>query len=114
MANPLLSDRDVEFWLYEVLDAERLCALPWFEGHSRETFDLFLGSCRKLAREQLFPAYKPMDEHGARLENGQVKVHPAMRELWPLMAEMGLVNATRPAAHSMKSARAAFAPILSA
>jgi butyryl-CoA dehydrogenase len=101
MANPLLSDRDVEFLLYEVLHAERLCALPWFADHSRETFDLFLASCRKLAREQLFPAYKPMDEFGSRLENkdgvGRVKVHPAMRELWPRMAEMGLVNATRPA-----------------
>jgi butyryl-CoA dehydrogenase len=41
--------------------------------------------------------YKAMDEFGSRLENGRVRVHPAMRELWPLMAEMGLVNATRPA-----------------
>ena len=97
MANPLLSDRDVEFLLYEVLHAERLCSLPWFSEHSRETFDLFLTSCRKLGREQLFPAYKPMDEFGSRLVNGRVLVHPAMRELWPRMAEMGLVNATRPA-----------------
>ncbi len=97
MANPLLSDRDVEFLLYEVLHAERLCALPWFAEHSRETFDLFLTSCRKLGREQLFPAYKPMDEFGSRLENGRVLVHPAMRELWGRMTELGLVHATRPA-----------------
>ena len=96
MANPLLSDRDVEFLLYEVLDAPALCALPYFADHSRETFDLFLASCRKLAREVLFPAYKPMDEFGAALVDGQVKVHPAMRELWPRFAELGLINATRP------------------
>ena len=97
MANPLLNDRDVEFLLYEVLAAKDLCALPYFAEHSRETFDLFLGSCRKLAREVLFPAYKPMDEFGSTLVNGQVKVHPAMREIWPRFAELGLINATRPA-----------------
>ena len=96
MANPLLNDRDVEFLLYEVLAAKDLCALPYFAEHSRETFDLFLGSCRKLAREVLFPAYKPMDEFGSKLEAGQVKVHPAMREIWPRFAELGLLNASRP------------------
>jgi hypothetical protein len=39
-ANPLLSDRDVDFQLYEVLDAAGLCALPAFSEHSRETFEL--------------------------------------------------------------------------
>jgi alkylation response protein AidB-like acyl-CoA dehydrogenase len=94
--NPLLSDRDVEFLLYEVAHAEALCALPRFADHSRETFDLFLGSARKLAREVLWPAYKPMDEAPPRLEQGQVRVHPAMREIWPRLAELGITCATRP------------------
>jgi len=38
--NPLLRDRDVDFVLYELLDAPSLCALPAFAEHSRETFDL--------------------------------------------------------------------------
>ena len=97
MANPLLRDRDVEFVLYEVLNAEELTALPAFAEHSRETFDLFLGSTRKLAREVLFPAYKPMDEAPPRLENGQVRVHPALREIWPRLAELGIAAASRPA-----------------
>src|SRR5438067_507877 len=97
MANPLVSDRNVEFLLYEVLHVEDLCALPYFAGHGRETFDLVLASARKLAREVLFPAFKPMDEEPPRLERGQVKVHPAMREIWPRMFELGLGSATRPA-----------------
>ena len=97
MTNPLVSDRNVEFLLYEVHHAEELCALPWFEGHGRETFDLVLQSARKLARELLFPAFKPMDEEPPRLENGQVKVHPAMREIWPRLFELGIASATRDA-----------------
>ena len=96
MPNPLVSDRNVEFVLYELLRTEELCRLPYFAGHSRETFDLLLASARKLSREVLFPAFKPMDETPPRLEGGQVRVHPAMREIWPLMAELGLASATRP------------------
>ena len=51
MKNPLVSDRDIEFLLYEVLDAPSLCALPVFAGHDRSTFDLVLASSRRLARE---------------------------------------------------------------
>ena len=40
----------------------RCTALPAFAEHSRETFDLYLQSARRLAREVLFPAYRAMDE----------------------------------------------------
>jgi butyryl-CoA dehydrogenase len=56
-----------------------------------------LASARKLAREVLFPAFKPMDEEPPRLVAGQVHVHPALREILPRMFELGLANATRPA-----------------
>src|SRR5712692_5121414 len=36
-----------------------------------------------------------MDEEAPRLVNGQVRIHPAMREIWPSMFELGLGNATR-------------------
>jgi alkylation response protein AidB-like acyl-CoA dehydrogenase len=97
MANPLLSDREVSFQLYEVHGAADLCRLPAFADHGRETFDLFLASARKIAREVLFPAYRPMDAEPPRLEGGRVRVHPAMKEIWPRLVELGMTNATRPA-----------------
>jgi len=97
MANPLLSDRDVAFQLYEVHGALELCELSYFADHGRETFDPFLASCRKLAREVLFPAYRPMDQEPPRLVDGRVRVHPAMREIWPRLVELGLTCPTRPA-----------------
>jgi alkylation response protein AidB-like acyl-CoA dehydrogenase len=95
MPNPLLSDRNVDFLLREVLDLEALLALPAFAEHSRETFDLYLGSARKLARERLYPAYKPMDEAPPTVVNGELRVHPLMKTLYPRLVELGLLTATR-------------------
>lgn len=94
--NPLLNDRNVEFLLYEVFEAESLCRLPYFADHSRETFDLYLQMCRKFAREVLFPAYKPMDAQAAELVGERIVAHPRMREIYPQLVELGVINATRP------------------
>src|SRR5271155_1759945 len=97
-SNPLLRDRDIDFLLYELLEGEALCDLPAFAEHSRETFDLYLRSARRLAREVLFPAYKPMDETPARLEAGRIVTHPKMKGAWEKLVALGVVAATRPAA----------------
>lgn len=96
MANPLLNDRDVNFLLYEVFSVDKLCALPYFQEHSRETFDLYLDACRKLSREQLFPSYRAIDADPPALIDGQVRVHPRMHGLFAALSQLGVVNATRP------------------
>jgi alkylation response protein AidB-like acyl-CoA dehydrogenase len=99
MANPLLSDRNVDFLLYEVLEADRrLGVLPAFAEHTRETFDLFLASARRLARDVLLPSYRAMDVDPPRLVDGRVHVHPRLREIYPQLVALGLTNATRPTA----------------
>ncbi|WP_438031854.1 acyl-CoA dehydrogenase [Sorangium sp. So ce204] len=96
--NPLIHDRDVEFLLYEVLDAPRLCALPYFADHARDTFDLYLQSCRRFAREVLFPTYRQVDEAPPRFEGGAITVHPAIQRVFRPMVELGVLTAARPAA----------------
>src|SRR4051812_7825035 len=99
MANPLLSDRTVEFLLYEVYDIEsRLGGLPAFAEHGRETYDLFLGSARRLGRELLLPSYRAIDTEAPQLVDGRVRVHPRLREIYPQLVALGLTNATRPVA----------------
>jgi butyryl-CoA dehydrogenase len=98
MENQLLSDRNVDFLLYEVLGAERLCELAAFREHGRETFDLFLASARRMARQVLMPSYRRMDAQAPELRDGRVRVHPLMKEIYPQLLSLGLINATRPAA----------------
>jgi butyryl-CoA dehydrogenase len=97
MANPLIDDRDVEFQLYEVLDAPALTRLPYFADHGRDTFDLVLGATRRFAREVLFPTYRPLDEQPPRLVNGRIHVHPRLREVFPQLVALDLIAAPRAA-----------------
>jgi alkylation response protein AidB-like acyl-CoA dehydrogenase len=96
MANPLLSDRNVDFLMREVLDTKALLALPAFSDHTLETCAMYVQTARKLAREVLYPAYKPMDEAPPRLVDGQLRVHPAMHAIFPRLVELGTITATRP------------------
>jgi len=96
VSNPLVSDRNVEFLLYEVFDVEQICRLPAYQDHSRETFDLILNGARKFAREVVLPTYKPMDAEPAHMVAGGIKVHPAMKALYPKLVEQGGIAATRP------------------
>ena len=96
--NPLIDDGLVDFLLYDVLDAESLCELGAYEHHSKETFDLFLDSVRRLARQDLLPTYKPMDDEPPQFRDGRIVTHPALPNLWRRMVEVGVLTATRPEA----------------
>lgn len=94
--NPLVDDRFVDFLLNDVLDVKALFELPAFAEHSLETLALYLDSVRKLARNDLFPHYKAMDEEPARLVDGRVVCHPSMKAMWSKMVDVGVLAATRP------------------
>lgn len=97
MTNPLVSDRDMEFLLYEVLGVPSLLRLSQFAEHNKETINAYLDVCRRFAREVLFPGYKQIDEQPPVLEDGQIRVHPKLREIWSKMKEIGVISAARPA-----------------
>ena len=44
MAEKFISERNLKFLLYEMLDAECLLQYPRFSDHSREVFDMVLGN----------------------------------------------------------------------
>ncbi|MET0595120.1 MAG: acyl-CoA dehydrogenase [Polyangiaceae bacterium] len=94
--NPLFSDRNVDFLLYEVLEADRLADLPAFREHGRETFDLYLAGARRMSRQVLLPSYRRMDQQAPELHGGRVRVHPLMKEIYPQLVSLGILNATRP------------------
>jgi butyryl-CoA dehydrogenase len=95
-SNPLIDDGLVDFLLYSVLDAESLCELDAYQQHSKETFDLYIDSMRRFARQNLLPTYKPMDEEPPEFREGRIHTHPALPELWEQMIDLGVLTATRP------------------
>lgn len=94
--NPLIDDELVDFLLYSVLDAESLCDLQPYGQHSKETFDMFIDSVRRFARQDLLPTYKPMDEEPPVFRDGRIHTHPALPALYQQMVDLGVLTATRP------------------
>ncbi len=84
----LISDRrDVDFVLYEQLQAEDLCRHKRFAEFNRKTIDLIITEARNLAVKELLPTQKIGDEEGCRLENGQVAVPEAFKRAYDLFVE---------------------------
>ena len=96
MSAKFVSRRNLDFLLYEVLDVERLSANPYYEDHSRETYDLVLDTALRMARDLLYPCVREMDQKAPVLEDGRVKVHPAVRSIMKAWGEGGWIAAAMP------------------
>jgi alkylation response protein AidB-like acyl-CoA dehydrogenase len=95
-SNPLVSDAFVRFLMDDVLEVTALTRLPHFREHGRDTFELWVESCRRIAREKLWPQYRAMDAEPPSMVDGRVRTHPSMVELWGAMRDAGVLCATRP------------------
>ncbi|GAB3169056.1 acyl-CoA dehydrogenase [Telluribacter humicola] len=96
MAVKTFSRDHLHFVLYEVLGMEEVTAHEYFNGHSRETFDMILEAATELAEEYLQPAYRAVDREEPQLSDGQVKVHPLVHKFYHAYTESGLMAATFP------------------
>lgn len=78
MQSKILSRRDLDFLLYELLDAAALTSRPRYADHTRETFDAALDTCERMATDLFEPHYRKSDQNEPRTENdndGGVRVH---------------------------------------
>ena len=57
----ILSRRNLDFVLYEWLDAEALTQRAHFDEHSRETFDAAIDLSARIATEAFYPINKLLD-----------------------------------------------------
>ncbi|RJQ84533.1 MAG: acyl-CoA dehydrogenase [Desulfobacteraceae bacterium] len=98
MAGKFVSMRNLKFLLYEVFDTVALTRNPYYSQHNQKSFDLVLDASMKLAQKMLFPLFEEMDRKAPYLEDGQVKVHPAVRAIMKEFGEGGWIGATFPEA----------------
>ncbi|MBM4325804.1 MAG: acyl-CoA dehydrogenase [Deltaproteobacteria bacterium] len=96
MAERFMSERNLKFVLYEVLDLESLTKLPYYQDHSREIFDLTLDTAIRMGRDLLAPAFQEMDKQQPQLVNGEVKVHSLVRTFMKESGEGGWIGAGFP------------------
>jgi alkylation response protein AidB-like acyl-CoA dehydrogenase len=93
MAGKFISMRNLQFLIYEMFDAESLTRYPFFQDHSREIFDMVLDTGMKMGKDILFPAFSEMDKVQPEFNDGQVTVHPVVKDVMEACGEGGWIGA---------------------
>lgn len=93
MASLLLSRRDLDFLLYEWLDAEALTERSRYAEHSRETFDAALDLSEQVASRHFAPHNKRNDSEEPRFDGERVIMHPEVAAALAVYNDTGLMAA---------------------
>jgi alkylation response protein AidB-like acyl-CoA dehydrogenase len=94
MASQLMSRRDLDFLLYEWLDAESLTARARYAEHGRDTFDAVLDLAEQVASEHFAPHNKLSDANEPTFEGAQVRVIPEVKAALDVYSRTGFIGAT--------------------
>ena len=78
--SPLINRRNLDFMLYELLGADRLCGYPRFAEHSRDTFGAALDLAHQIALEKFLPHNRKSDLHEPHMVDGKVELIPEIGE----------------------------------
>jgi hypothetical protein len=89
VASKFISERNLKFLLYEVIDVESLTRYEYYREHNRKTFDMVLKAALKLAKDLLFPIFEEMDRNQPQLVGGEVKVHPSVKKIMKEFTDKG-------------------------
>jgi alkylation response protein AidB-like acyl-CoA dehydrogenase len=93
MSSLILSRRDIDFMLYEWLNAEALAQLPRYADHSRETFDAVLDLSMQMATEHFATHNKKNDANEPWFDGKTVHMIPEVKAALDTFAEAGLTAA---------------------
>jgi len=90
----IINRRDLDFVLYELLDAGALTQRERYRDHSRETFDAVIETAHRIATEQFAPHARAADENEPRFEDGRVVMIPEVKLALEAFREAGFISAS--------------------
>jgi alkylation response protein AidB-like acyl-CoA dehydrogenase len=93
------SRRNLDFMLKEVLHVEDLCKYPYYQDYTPDMFDMVVDTAEDIAAKTMRPAYVESDRKQPELVNGQVKVHPMVKNYMKAMGDSGMMSALFPYEH---------------
>ncbi len=93
MESAVVNPRDLRFQLFQVLGADSLCARARYRDHDRESLEAALDLAIQIADEVLWPNAPIGDRDEPRLENGRVRVPPAIHESVAAITDAGFIAA---------------------
>ena len=89
-----MSMETLNWMLFEVFRLGDMLKAPRFQDHDVQSLRLILDSVKKFADAELYPVFRAMDADPARMIDGKVIVHPAVKTMLERASELGLVGST--------------------
>ncbi len=87
MAQVIADRRDVDFVLFEQMDAESISQHEQYAEFNRKTMEMVVTEARNLAVKEIFPTQQEGDHTGCRFDNGVVTVPECYRRPWQMFIE---------------------------
>jgi butyryl-CoA dehydrogenase len=93
MEDKFASIRNLRFVLKEVHGVEDLFEYPYFADHDSGTIDLVLQTASNIAKDLLYPVLREMDKNPPEFKDGNILVHPTVKQWIKLCGEDGWIAA---------------------
>lgn len=94
MPAPIVSRRDIEFFLYEMFDIESLTTRERYQDHDRETFDAAIDIAQAVAEKYYLPIQSKVDRNEPTFDGKNVHIIPEIKEGLDAVIEAGLTAPT--------------------
>ena len=94
MPAPIVSRRDIEFFLYEMFDIESLTTRERYQDHDRESFDAAIDIAQAIAEKYYLPIQSKVDRNEPTFDGKKVHIIPEIKEGLDAVIEAGLTAPT--------------------
>ena len=93
MANQYIDLDTLKYILYEVHDLQSVLDQERYIDYDQASVELFINAVKDFSDKELFPFFREMDAQAAYYKEGEIIVHPQVREYMKKGGEMGLISA---------------------
>lgn len=94
MAAPILSERDLEFMLYELFDADSLTQRARYSEHSRESYSAAIQTAKTVAEKYMIPVRQKVDNEQPTFDGKEVHMAPEIKIAVDAVINAGLASST--------------------
>ena len=92
MAAPILSDRELEFLLYEFLKIDEITQRERYQDHDKDTFNATVGTAKAIAEKYFLPIRQKVDSNEPRFDGEKVHLIPEIKPAIDAIIEAGLLS----------------------
>jgi butyryl-CoA dehydrogenase len=94
MPAPIVSRRDIEFFLYEMFDIESLTSRERYQDHDRESFDAAIDIAQAIAEKYYLPIQSKVDRNEPTFDGKKVHIIPEIKAGLDAVIAAGLTAPT--------------------